>query len=623
MVDSPMRRQQRLFVWPQTASLWRCDVTNLDLGIIGNCTINAAIDALGRVVWSCYPRPDGDPVFHALLNGPDPFVPAARGYCTIEIEDFASAEQHYVANTAVLVTVLRDSGGNALEITDFAPRFEMFGRMFCPATYVRRIAPLSGRPRICVRMRPGFEYGQTAPVITRGSHHIRYVGPGQTLRLTTDLPISYVVDETNFLLDGPANLVIGADEAIEEAIPGLARSFEERTIRYWREWVRPLALPLEWQDAVIRAAITLKLCTFEDTGAIIAAMTTSVPEAADSGRNWDYRFCWLRDAFFVVRALNSLSDVATMENYLRYLLNVVRGAESHGHLQPVYGIGTEAALTERLVETLPGYRGMGPVRVGNQAFEHRQHDVYGNVILATTQAFFDQRLLKPAGNVDFANLEWLGMRAIELYDQPDAGMWELRTKAGVHTSSSLMCWAACDRLARIAARLMRSDRSTFWSNHAENIKARILNAAWNSKCNSYTATFGGDELDSGVLLMGEVGLVNPADARWRSTVDAIGRELRHGAHLYRYRHADDFGRPRTAFTACTFWYIDALARIGRVAEAREMFTTLLERRNPLGLLSEDIDITTGELWGNFPQTYSLVGIINCATRLSQPWDSVL
>ena len=598
-------------------------MTNLNLGIIGNCTVNAAIDQMGRIVWSCYPRPDGDPVFHALLNGSDPFAPSARGFCSIEIENFKHAEQHYVQNTAVLKTILNDGNGNALEITDFSPRFELFGRMYCPASYVRRVVPLSGRPRIRVRMRPGFEYGSTAPVITRGSHHIRYVNPVQTLRLTTDLPLSYVIDETCFGLDRPANLVFGADEPIDEALAPMARRFEEQTIRCWRDWVRPLAVPLEWQDAVIRAAITLKMCTFEDTGAILAAMTTSIPEAADTGRNWDYRFCWLRDAFFVVRALNSLSDVATMENYLRYLFNIVQGAESHGHLQPVYGIATEVTLTERFADSLPGYRGMGPVRIGNQAYEHRQHDVYGNVILAATQAFFDQRLLKPANSADFRNLEWLGMRAIALHDQADAGMWELRTKTGVHTSSSLMCWAACDRLARIAARLQLADRAAYWSTHASVIKAKILTAAWSDKHQSYTATFNGDELDCGVLLMGEVGLVDRTDARWRATVDTIGRELRRGPHLFRYRHADDFGVPKTAFTVCTFWYIDALAGIGRVTEARELFTTLLEQRNPLGLLSEDIEVSSGELWGNFPQTYSLVGIINCAMRLSQRWDSVL
>ncbi len=598
-------------------------MTSLELGVIGNCTVNAAINQSGSIVWSCFPRPDGDPVFNALLNNNTPTACDARGFCSIEIADLAAIEQRYLDNTPVLLTTLRDRHGNAVEITDFAPRFNLFDRMFCPAMLIRRIAPVAGRPRVRVQMRPDFDYGRTAPQVTRGSHHLRYVGPSLTLRLTTDVPVTYVMDESFFLLDRSANLLIGADEPVQEGIGELARSFEERTVLYWRKWVRPLGLPLEWQDAVIRSAITLKLCTFEDSGAIVAAMTTSIPEAANSGRNWDYRFCWLRDAFFVVRALNSVSDVATMENYLRYLLNVVKSAEPDRHLQPVYGIGMEAKLTERVVDALPGYRGMGPVRVGNQAFEHHQHDVYGNVILAATQAFFDDRLLRKAGARDFAELEWLGARALALFNKPDAGMWELRTRADVHTSSSLMCWAACDRLTRIAAKVGRMDSAAKWRAHAADIRTTILESAWNPAIDAFASTFGGADLDSGVLLLGEVGLVDPADPRWQSTIDAIGRELGDGSYLYRYKNPDDFGAPRTAFTVCTFWYIDALARAGRTEQARDLFCKLLDRRNSLGLLSEDIDPVTGELWGNFPQTYSMVGIINCAMRLSQPWDSVL
>lgn len=598
-------------------------MSSLELGVIGNCAINACIDGTANIVWACFPRPDADPVFHALLNGRTPGHAPSRGYCGIDIANFARAEQTYLENTAILQTRLFDHDGNAIEITDFAPRFELFDRIFCPTMLVRRVAPLSGRPQLRVRMRPGFEYGNVAPDLTRGSHHVRYIGPSQVIRLTTDLPVNYVIDETYFLLDGPANLIIGSDEPCTEGIGALARRFEEGTSRYWRDWVRPLGVPLDWQEAVIRAAITLKLCTFEDTGAILAAMTTSVPEAANSGRNWDYRFCWLRDAFLVVRALNSVSEVTTMENYLRYLLNIIKGAEQARHLQPVYGIGTETRLIERIAQPLAGYRGMGPVRVGNQAYEHLQHDVYGNVILAATQAFFDRRLLRQANARDFASIEWLGDRAFELYNQPDAGMWELRTRASVHTSSSLMCWAACDRLSRIAARVGRSDRAAHWQARATTIRQTILDAAWSPARGAFVSTFGGDELDSGVLMMGEVGLVEPSDPRWQSTVSAIGRELGDGAYLYRYRHADDFGKPHNAFTVCTFWYIDALARMGRREEAGGLFENLLSRRNSLGLLSEDIDTTTGELWGNFPQTYSMVGIINSAMRLSRPWDHVL
>lgn len=596
--------------------------SNLQLGPIGNCSFNALIDERASVQWCCLPRPDGDPVFFALIDDDGRALAERRGHFSIEIEDFARAEQSYLRNTAVLQTTLWDRHGNGVQITDFAPRFSMRGRMFRPLMLVRRLEP-RGRPRVRIRLRPGFDYGATQGSVTRGSNHLRFVNSGLALRLTTDLPVTYIADETPFLLDQPGNLLFGADETLASGISATAREFEENTINYWRTWVRPLGLPLEWQDAVVRAAITLKLCTFEETGAILAAMTTSIPEAQDTQRNWDYRFCWLRDAFFVVRALNALSEVATMENYLGYLANLEHHAARQGRLQPVYGIGMEADLPERTIENLAGYRGHRPVRAGNAAFEHDQYDVYGNVVLAATQAFFDARLLRQPQGHDFERLEWAGERAYALHNQPDAGMWELRTRAGRHTSSALMCWAACDRLAKIAARLGRTERHALWAERAREIRERILTEGWNEQRRSFVDRFGGDALDAGVLLIGEVGLLDAQDPRWIATVEAIGRELKNGTHVYRYATPDDFGTPRTAFTICTFWYIDALARIGRTSEAREMFERLLATRNGLGLLSEDIDVHTGELWGNFPQTYSMVGIINCATRLSRRWETVL
>lgn len=597
--------------------------SSLDLGVIGNCAFNALVNRTGRIVWCCLPRPDGDPVFHALVDD-NGMAPAERGgYFSVELEDLAAANQHYVENTAVLRTILRDRQGNAFRITDFAPRFHDRGRMFHPLMLIRRIEPLSGLPRIRIRLRPTFEYGAVAPAVSRGSNHARYVHSSQSLRVTSDMPITYLLNETVFTLDRPLNLLFGTDETLGGGILETARDFEERTTDYWRHWVRPLGVPLEWQEAVIRAAITLKLCTFEETGAIMAAMTTSIPEASGTERTWDYRYCWLRDGFFVVRALNSLSEMTTMENYLGYLLNIGRHAERTHHLQPVYGIGLEERLTERTVESLAGYRGHKPVRVGNQACDHYQHDVYGNVVLAATQAFFDHRLFRRATAADFDRLEWVGERAFALHDQTDAGIWELRTRAHVHTSSSLMCWAACDRLSRIAGFLDREERRMHWRSRANHIRRRILTESWSDKRQSFAAHFGGEDLDASVLLMGEVGIVKPDDPRWRRTVETIGRELSHGRHLYRYKTPDDFGTPRTAFLACTFWHIDALTRVGRREEAREAFEHLLSCRNSLGLLSEDLDPATGELWGNYPQTYSMAGIINCAMRLSRPWSSVL
>jgi GH15 family glucan-1,4-alpha-glucosidase len=595
---------------------------NLALGVIGNCAFNALIDATGQIVWCCLPRPDGDPVFNALLAGQTDGVPL-RGICAVELENLAESRQSYVANTAILATELVDSQGNALRITDFAPRFQDRGRMFRPLLLVRRIVPIAGNPHIRVLLSPTFDYGATQPSLTRGSNHLRYVHSTQALRLTSDMPLTYVLDGTSHLLDRPANLLFGVDETLGSGIGETARDFEERTAHYWQHWARALAVPLEWQEAVIRAAITLKLCTYEETGAIIAAMTTSIPEAPGTERTWDYRYCWLRDALFVIRALNGISEVATMESYLRYLLNVVHSATARGHLQPVYGIGLEDMLGEGRVETLPGYRGIGPVRIGNQAFEHRQHDVYGHAVLAATQAFFDRRLLRTAGHDDYARLEWLGERAFALFDKPDAGIWELRTSMHVHTSSAVMCWAACDRLAKIAAHLGLPERARVWVERAGALRAAILDRTWNAKRRVFASTFGGADLDASVLLMSEVNLVPPDDPRWRQTLDAIRSELKRGNHLFRYRTADDFGIPKMAFTACTFWYIDALVRVGAIEEARGLFDGLMSARNPLGMLSEDIDPVTGELWGNFPQTYSMVGIINGATRLSRRWETVL
>ena len=299
------------------------------------------------------------------------------------------------------------------------------------------------------------------------------------------------------------------------------------------------------------------------------------------------------------------------------------GLSEDGYLQPVYGIGLERKLVEREVEHLAGYQGNRPVRVGNQAYEHDQHDGYGSVVLAATQAFFDQRLRQPAGRHAFHRLETIGHKAFAVHDLPDAGLWEFRHTARVHTHSNVMCWAACDRLARIAHHLDLPDRAALWQQRADQIHATVLAKAWNSDLNSFSASFGGDEIDASLLLMHEVGFLRADDPRFAGTMAAVERELKRGPHLFRYLKDDDFGRPANAFIICTFWYIDALIAQGRNEEARDLFENMLACRNHLGLLSEDIDPKTHELWGNFPQSYSLVGLINCGMKLSKTWEDVV
>jgi len=587
-------------------------------GLIGNGQIAALVDGEGTIDWLCLPRYDGEPVLHGLVGrGPDGHPD--DGAFRIALDGAQEADQRYDDNSAILRTTLRGADG-AVEIVDFAPRFELHGRMFRPQMLVRRLRPISGRPRVRVALRPRFRWGAEAPELVRGSNHLRFVGPTQTLRLTTDAPLDYLIGEKAFNLDQPYEFVLSGDESLPEHPKEIAEPFESKTLAYWRNWSQRLAVPYEWQDAVIRAAITLKLCSYEPTGAIVAAMTTSIPEAPDSGRNWDYRYCWVRDAFFTVRALNSLAATRTLQNYYRWLMNLVADAGG-GHIQPVYGVGLERALTEHVADALEGYRGMGPVRVGNQAHEHFQHDVYGSVILGAAPAFFDRRLLLETGWSAFAQLEPLGEQAFRLHDQPDAGIWELRTRARVHTSSAVMCWAACDRLARIAAVLGARERETFWRERANVIRTRTLDAAWSDRRGAFVESFGGETLDASVLMMGEVGMLPPDDPRFAATVDVLSRVLGRGPHMLRYEEADDFGEPEVGFNLCAFWRLDALARIGRVDEAREYFEALLAVRNPLGLMAEDTDFVSGAPWGNFPQTYSMVGIINGAMRLSKPWES--
>ncbi|MEO1018384.1 MAG: glycoside hydrolase family 15 protein [Pseudomonadota bacterium] len=590
---------------------------NLRLGLIGNCIISALIDAHASIVWSCFPRFDGDPIFCRLLDGD-----RDRGFMGIDLDKFASTSRSYLENTAILRTRLTDEQGSGVDVIDFCPRFEQFDRMFRPTMIIRMIVPFGEAPRVRIKVRPLFQYGETIPVVTRGSNHIRYVDDTVSVRMTTNASLTYILDETWFHVDRPITMIVGPDESLRSPVMETGRDFLEKTTAYWRQTSGRLHIPFEWQDAVIRSAITLKLCSFEESGAIIASPTTSLPETHDQGRNWDYRFCWLRDAYFVVRALNRLGYIETMEEYLEYLGNII-ALRDDGYLQPVYGIGLEQTLTESTIESLEGYRGNQPIRVGNQAYEHDQHDGYGSVILAVTQAFFDRRLRQPAGPTTYKRLEKLGEKAWEVHDVPDAGLWEFRTKAHVHTHSSVMCWAACDRLRRIGAHLGMEDRAKLWRDRADRIKANIMANAWSAEKNSFVASFDGDDLDACLLLLHEVGFLAADDPKFIGTVEAIGRELVHGPYVYRYVSADDFGRPENAFLTCSFWYIEALIAIGRIDEARKTFQHMLDQRNDLGLMSEHIDQETGELWGNFPQTYSHVGLITAAMRLSRNWDEIV
>jgi GH15 family glucan-1,4-alpha-glucosidase len=559
-------------------------------------------------------------VFSCLLQkeGGD----ARTGVFAVDLVDLTRTVQEYMRNSAIIETRLYDSHGGVVRVVDFAPRFRSRGRVFRPMMFVRSVEPLAGRPTLRLRLRPTAGFGERSPSGISGSHHIRFEADGLHYRMTTDASLAALQEDRPVVLERPLHFILGPDETLQESPAALAREFLGATLGYWQEWVRTLSVPADWQEAVIRSAITLKLCTYEDTGAVLAALTTSIPEAPHSTRNWDYRYCWLRDSYFVIQTLNRLGATRTMEAYLHYIDQIIATTNADT-LQPLYGITGDPRAEEKIATTLSGYRGMGPVRFGNLAAEQVQHDVYGSVILAATQLFFDERLVRSGDQTLLERLYRLGKRAVASFEEPDAGPWEFRGKLQRHTFSAAISWAGCDRLARIARRVGDHIAARDWSARSEFMRQEILEGAWSEERQSFTSAFGNRDIDATALLLPELGLLPATDPRFLKTLERVEEELRHGDLLFRYKHADDFGAPENAFTICAFWYVNALAAAGRLDEARERFDRLLKRRNHLGLLSEDISPVNGELWGNFPQTYSMVGVIGSALRLSRSWEEIV
>ncbi|MGI8862609.1 MAG: glycoside hydrolase family 15 protein [Gaiellaceae bacterium] len=582
------------------------------LGIIGNCSYNALLRD-GSVEWLCWPRPDSSFVFGPLLDR------ERGGAFVVEGVDATDVRQEYVENTNVLRTVFRGPGGE-FALYDFAPRFQLYQRFFKPSMLIRILRPLSGEPRARVRCRPTYDYGLSETGSWRASNHIEYKGFPTPVRLTTNVPLTYVEDERPFLLEEDRHLVLTWGEPLEAGLEETAERFLERTLDYWRRWVKGTRVPRDYQREVVRSALALKLHQYEDTGALLAATTTSLPEHPGSGRTWDYRFCWLRDAYFTLNAFERLGHSEEMERFLEYLRNI---AEEHeGVLQPAYRINGAADAEERVLDHLSGYNGDGPVRVGNQAFEHVQNDVYGEMVLAVSRLFLDTRFVGEIPQLTGVEIVGSLLDQIEArLEEPDAGLWEFRERSRLHSFSVLMHWAGSRRAVEVAEALGASELAER-ARSVERAAAEVLaTRCWNDDVGALTQVAGESQLDAALLLAVHLGYLPPEDPRAISHVDAIRAALSvDGGLLRRYSSPDDFGMPAAAFTVCTFWLVEALAILGRTDEARELFDYLLSLHNGLGLYSEDILPDTLEQSGNFPQTYSHVGLINAAFRLSRRWD---
>ncbi|MBF2054874.1 MAG: glycoside hydrolase family 15 protein [Candidatus Sericytochromatia bacterium] len=582
---------------------------HLNYGLIGNGQISALISESGSLDWLCLPRLDAPSVFARILDA------AQGGHFAIESEAPARIRQYYRPNTNVLETVF-EADDYAFKVIDFIPRYSAQDHLHRPIEVHRQIVPLRGTPSVRLDFEPRFNYAQEVPRMGRHERSIRAEGRSERLFLHSSLSLEGILAKGTHLLQKTAYCVLTYDFPLERDVKAYSQQLLQATVAYWQTWVRHCAIPPQYQQAVIRSALALKLHLFEDTGATIAATTTSIPEIHGSERCWDYRFCWIRDSFFLIDALSGLAHFEEMEKFILYLKNISR----HGidKLQPLYSILGEARLDEIQLTHLRGAADSGMVRVGNAAYTHQQFDIYGEMILSLYPLFFDLRLNPNQSDLseEWQLIQELVAAAWAVVDQTDSGIWEFRDIFRHYTFSKLMIWVALDRGAKIAEVMDEPDTAMLWRTRASQLRAQILDKAWSEADQMFAMSYGGRDADAAVLLMPVMGLIDPHDPRFVATVKAYRQRLMKNGHVFRYVAVDDFGEPECAFNFCTFWMIHALYLIGEEAEARSLFENMLRSGNHLGLFSEDTHPESGKMYGNFPQTYTHVGIIQTARLLS-------
>lgn len=577
----------------------------LDHGAIGNGRLIALVSPTSAIEWLCLPRFDSPSVFGRLLDRR-----IGGTWRILHGDQEVAGKLQYIPNTNVLRTVFEHDGAS-WEVIDFAPRLPDGLGVQAPIEVVRLLRPLGGEPRLRIDFDPRPDYGRTPVRLIESADSIVVEGAPDPLFLYTDLPLLYITGRREFVLDRPVCCVLTyGRRAAHPSLAELHRDLE-LTIAGWRAWARTCALPAFAPEAVLRSALCLKLHTAQDTGAIIAATTTSIPEAMNTPRTWDYRYCWLRDAAFVVEALRRLSHLSEGEMFIRFLRDV---AES-GPLQPVYAIDGHRSLDEEMLDHLAGFGGNGHVRIGNAAYHQKQNDLMGELVLCLDTLITDPRIIQGDYENYFPLIRRLVEEALAAAPTPDTGIWEFRSMLRHYTFSKAMCWAAAERGSSLARRLGHRDDADRWAAAAARLQEEVLQRGYNRELGYFTQAFDGVNPDASNLLLPTLGLLDARDPRFVSTVDAYSRLLVQDGLVLRYRNDDDFGPVTSSFTICSFWFAEALALIGRLDEAKDLCNRLLAYANPLGLFSEDIDPATGALLGNFPQAYTHVGLIHAATTI--------
>ncbi|WP_288373097.1 glycoside hydrolase family 15 protein [uncultured Algoriphagus sp.] len=580
-------------------------------GLIGNCAYIAHIEKDTNISWLCMPRFDSDFIFGGMLDrekgGKFTILPASGEY---------SSAQIYVENTNVLETIIRN-GDESYKVTDFAPRFKNYDRYYKPLMLIRKVEPIAGSPKIQICCQPVTDQGRVQLTPSQGSNHIRYMGIDQELRLTTNAPLTYICESKPFVLQRPVYLVLTYGRPLEAPIETTSERFLQSTTDYWRSWVKSTSIPNFSQRLVLRSALILKIHQFEDTGAIIAASTTSLPESPGSTRNWDYRYCWIRDTYYTLTCFNSLGHFEELEKYFDFIFNLPTGPD--GRHQPLYSITGDWLLTEEISE-LDGYLGNKPVRFGNQAYTHIQNDLYGQVLVSLLPLYSDQRFTES----ERIHSEPLIMNLLDKIEatmhEKDAGLWEFRNLAQEHCYTFLFHWAGANAAAKIGIRL-KNETMYQKAIYLRDEAIKKIEACYLPERKAYAQAIGSKHMDASTLQLITMGYFGDDIERANEHLKALEEDLLAKDFLfYRYKHMDDFGVPETTFLICAFWYIEALACVNRLDEAIEGFETLVKYCNHLSLFSEDVDQATGSQWGNFPQAYSHVGLMNAAFRIGKKLD---
>ncbi|GET26782.1 glycoside hydrolase family 15 protein [Prolixibacter sp. NT017] len=585
---------------------------NLNYGIVGNCKSAALISKDGSLDWLCLPKFDSSSVFGRLLDD------EKGGHMAILPEKLNESKQFYLPRTNILCTRFECEDG-IFEVHDFMPRYEnQKEKYYSPPDIIRYFKHITGNPSFRIIYDPRLEYAEFETKTVVNEHYVKSnttKGPYDSLYMYTSFDKQKLVaGEVLHLPEDQFTLVSYNQKLLKQDVK---RAYLKlmRTQVYWLNWSERTTRFKEYNDEINRSALTLKLLSYEKTGAVLAALTTSLPETIGEERNWDYRFCWIRDASMVVRIMTGLGHLSLTQRYLDFIISLL--PEKDERIQIMYGISGEKKLSEKILKHLKGYEGSCPVRIGNAAYKQKQNDIYGILVDVVYQQF----KLFPA-SLEYSEELWTLVRNIvkmveRNWQKPDKGIWEFRNESRHFTFSKVLCWVAIDRAVKIGNLLKQEEVFTEWERLRDRIRDSILKNAWSEEKQSFTQAYGTEDLDASVLLMESYGFVEASDPRFKSTVLAVQRELEHNGLMYRYKNEDDFGEPQSAFTICSFWLINSLYKIGYKEEARERFQRLLSYSNHLGLFSEDLDFKTKRMLGNFPQAYSHLAMIESAITISE------